>query len=302
MEKDSLLETIPAKTIVTRTKSIAWFGAQYNMNIYRGCCHGCIYCDSRSECYGTEDFDRVRYKENALETIRNDLRRKVRAGVISTGAMSDPYNPFEEQLELTRHALELVAAYEFGIAIATKSTLITRDIDILQEIKERSPVLCKLTITTCDDAMARKIEPGAPLSSERFTALKQLSDAGLFVGVLLMPVLPFVTDTEKNIRGIVRRAKECGARFVYPSFGVTLRRNQRQYYYEQLEQLFPGERLQERYQKQYGNQYNCGSPDARHLFEVFREECDTAGLLYKIPEIIEAYKLGYQPAQLTFFD
>lgn len=128
----------------------------YNMNIYKGCCHGCIYCDSRSECYHVENFDKVRAKENALQIIRDDLRRKVKKGVIGTGAMSDPYNPFEEKLCLTRHALELVDAYEFGIAIATKSPLITRDADILSGIKEHSPVLCKITITTADDELSKK--------------------------------------------------------------------------------------------------------------------------------------------------
>lgn len=151
-----MIEYIPAKTIVTKTKSPEWFGMDYNMNIYKGCCHGCIYCDSRSECYHVENFDKVRAKENALQIIRDDLRRKVKKGVIGTGAMSDPYNPFEEKLCLTRHALELVDAYEFGIAIATKSPLITRDADILSGIKEHSPVLCKITITTADDELSKK--------------------------------------------------------------------------------------------------------------------------------------------------
>ena len=129
-----MIEYISAKTIVVRTKSSDWFGMDYNMNIYKGCCHGCIYCDSRSECYHIENFEKVRAKENALQIIRNDLRRKVKKGVIGTGAMSDPYNPFEEKLRLTRNALELVDAYEFGIGIATKSPMITRDIDIFGSI------------------------------------------------------------------------------------------------------------------------------------------------------------------------
>ncbi len=155
------MEYIPAKTIITRSKRPEyWFGTEYNMNIYKGCCHGCIYCDSRSNCYGVEAFDTVRAKENALEIIRDELRRKTKRGVIATGAMSDPYNPFEEKLLLTRHALELCNAFEFGVAIATKSTLLERDIDVLCDIKEHSPVLCKVTITTCDDSLAKKLEPG----------------------------------------------------------------------------------------------------------------------------------------------
>ena len=136
-----MIEYIPAKTIVTKTKDSQWFGIDYNMNIYRGCCHGCIYCDSRSDCYHIKDFDQVKAKENALMLIRNDLRRKVKKGVVGTGSMSDPYNPFEKNLNLTRHSLELIDAFGFGIAIATKSTLILRDTDILESIKEHSPIL-----------------------------------------------------------------------------------------------------------------------------------------------------------------
>lgn len=154
------MEYIPAKTIVTKVKAPAnWFGIDYNMNIYKGCSHGCIYCDSRSDCYGVEHFDKVRAKENALKIIRDDLRRKTRSGVVGTGAMSDPYNPFERELELTRHGLELCDAFEFGAAIATKSSLLERDIDILQGIAEHSPVILKITVTTADDELAAKIEP-----------------------------------------------------------------------------------------------------------------------------------------------
>jgi DNA repair photolyase len=178
------MEYISAKTIVTRTKSTAWFGTEYNMNIYKGCCHGCIYCDSRSDCYHVGDFDRVRTKENALAIIRDDLRRKTKTGVVSTGAMSDPYNPFEEELQLTRHALELINAYHFGVAIDTKSPLVTRDIDVFKEIKEHSPVLVKITITSADDGLCQKIEPNVAVSSERFKAVKELSDNGIYCGVL----------------------------------------------------------------------------------------------------------------------
>lgn len=296
------MDTIPAKTIVTRTKSTAWFGADYNMNIYRGCCHGCIYCDSRSDCYHIENFDQVRAKENALEIIRNDLRRKVRRGVVATGAMSDPYNPFEQEQQLTRHALELLDAYEFGVAIATKSPLITRDIDLLQAICAHSPVLCKLTVTTCDDALCRKLEPRTAPASQRFEALNRLASAGLFCGVLLMPVLPFLEDDMENVLGIVRLARESGARFIYPAFGVTLRQNQRDWYFQRLEEQFPGQNLPERYRQRYGGAYECRSPNAARLWAAFTAECDRAGILYKMQDIIGAYRQGYAPAQLSFFD
>lgn len=293
------MEYIPAKTIVTRTKSSQWFGTNYNMNIYRGCSHGCIYCDSRSECYGTEDFDRVRAKENALQIIRDDLRRKVKSGVVATGAMSDPYNPAERELLLTRHALELLNAFSFGAAIATKSTLVIRDIDILQEIKEHSPVLVKVTVTTTDDVLCKQVEPYAPVSSERFAAVRKLSRQGIFTGILLMPVLPFLEDSIENVTSIVRMAAENGARFVYPAFGVTLRQNQRDYYLERLDELFPS--TKEKYLRQYGNSYQCGSPRARELWQAFQTECKRLGILYKMQDIISGYKIGYGDSQLSWF-
>lgn len=295
------MQYIPAKTIVTRTKSTQWFGTSYNMNIYRGCCHGCIYCDSRSNCYGIQSFDQVGAKENALEIIRNDLRRKIHPGIVSTGSMSDPYNPFEKELELTRHALELLAAYGFGAAIATKSELILRDIELLQEIAEQNPVVCKITITTCDDSLSQKIEPGVPVSSRRFEVVEELSHAGLSAGILLMPVLPFLEDTEENILGIVARAAKSGAKFIYPAFGMTLRQNQRDYYLDKLEELFPGKGFAAQYQKYYGSAYECTSPKAKRLWKTFSAVCNKAGILYRMPDIIRAIHLGYGDEQLKFF-
>lgn len=292
--------SIPAKTIVTKNKSTAWFGTQYTMNIYKGCCHGCIYCDSRSECYGVQDFDTVRVKADALAVIRDDLRTKTQSGVVGTGSMSDPYNPFEKELQLTRHALELLDAYGFGAAIATKSTLITRDADILREIKAHSPVLCKLTVTTCDDALAAKLEPRAPSSSARLAAVEKLAGKGIFTGILLMPVLPFLEDTPDEVRRLARAAYNAGARFVYPAFGVTLRQNQRAYFLEKLDALFPGEGLRARYVRQFGTQYECRSPRARELWQAFAEECSATGLLYGMQDIVAAYKQGYGSGQLSF--
>lgn len=296
------MEYIPAKTIVTRTKAPdAWFGIDYNMNIYKGCCHGCIYCDSRSACYGIEDFDRVRAKENALQVIRDDLRRKVKTGVVGTGAMSDPYNPFEKELLLTRHALELVDAFGFGAAIATKSDLILRDRDVLAGIKEHSPVLCKITITTASDELSRRVEPGVCPSSARFEAIRALSKAGIFTGILLMPVLPFLEDSEENVLAIVRKAHEAGARFIYAAFGMTLRENQRIWYYDRLRELFGDEKLVERYRRTYGSRYECGSPRAGKLWKIFSSECEKYGILYDMKSIIHAYKGEYEYLQLRLF-
>lgn len=297
-----MMEYIPAKTIITKTKNGEWFGTDYNMNIYKGCCHGCIYCDSRSECYHIEDFDKVRAKENALQIIRDDLRRKVKKGVIGTGAMSDPYNPFEKELCLTRHALELINVFEFGVAIATKSPLLTRDIDILTDIREHSPVLCKVTITTADDELAAKLEPGAAVSSKRFEVLSSLRENGIFAGILLMPVLPFLEDNEENILNIVHRAAQCSVNFIYPAFGVTLRQNQRDYYYQKLNELFPEDNLVGKYRKQYGEYYECRSPRSSRLYSVFAEECEKYGILYKMKDIVHVYKRNYGENQLNFLD
>lgn len=295
-----MIDTIPAKTIVSGyALNNNWFGTNYNMNIYKGCCHGCIYCDSRSDCYHIDNFDKVRAKENALELIRNDLKRKKRKGVVGTGAMSDPYNPFEKELKLTRNALELLNAYEFGVAIATKSSLIIRDIDVLKDIQEHSPVLCKITITTANDSLAKMIEPRVTSSSERFNALATLADNKIFCGILLMPVLPFITDSEENIRSIVKSAHDTGCKFVYPAFGMTLRMNQRDYYYNELDKHFPG--VKQKYIQRFGNTYSCTSPNARTLWSAFCSECEKYGILYHMYDIIRAYRCVDDNRQLSLF-
>lgn len=294
------MQTVPCKTILQKNKSSEWFGNDYNMNLYRGCCHGCIYCDSRSECYRIDDFDTVRVKENCLQILRDELRRKVRTGIIGTGSMSDPYNSFEQTELVTRHAMELIDAYNFGVTVITKSSLITRDIDVYKSISEHSPVLCKMTITTADDNLCRLIEPNVSVSSERFEALAKMSESGLFTGITLMPVLPFIEDSEENILKIVRTAYECGVRIIYPAFGMTLRQNQRDWYYEKLDKIFPN--LSDKYRRYYGGRYNCVSPNAKKLWSVFAVECDKHGILYNMKDIIRAYKQGYGDTQLSFFD
>ncbi len=294
------MEYIPAKHILIRNKSTDWFGADHTMNLYRGCPHGCIYCDSRSECYRDDDFDRVKGKENALEIFRDELRRKVRPAFIAMGSMSDPYNPVEKELELTRKALMLIHAYEHGVAVCTKSDLILRDADLYADIQERAPVICKLTVTTTDDALAAQIEPGAPSPTRRLKALEGLSQRGIFAGVVLMPVLPFLEDSAENVLSVVDAAADAGAKFVYPAFGMTLRDRQRAYYYDRLVQHFPG--IKERYEKQYGDRYWCTSPRAKELWQAFSRRCGEKGLLYEMKHIISAAKRPYGDTQLTFFD
>lgn len=213
--------------------------------------------------------------------------------------MSDPYNPLEKEYCLTRGALELINTNGFGVSIATKSSLITRDIDILKKIKSHSPVLVKITITTCDDELCKKIEPNVGAASKRFSAIKELSDNGIFAGILLMPVLPFLEDNEDNILGIVNNAHENGAKFIYPAFGVTLRQNQRDWYYKKLDENFPG--IKQKYLEQFKNDYECRSPKAKELWQVFKRECDKFGILYKMNDIIKSYKSGYENNQMSMF-
>lgn len=297
------MDYIPAKTIISNyMKENSWFGINYNMNIYKGCCHGCIYCDSRSECYGIENFDTVRAKENAINLIRKELKSKKRTGVIGTGAMSDPYNPFEKVAMLTRNALEQINTFNFGIAIATKSNLVTRDIDILKKIKDHSPVIIKMTITTLNDEVCKKIEPNVSVSSERFEAIKELTKNGIYAGILLMPILPFINDNEENIIGIVRRASECGAKFIYSyGMGVTLRQNQRDYFYEQLKKQFPDKNLIKQYNTAFGNSYECASLKSKELLKLFKSECERVGILYKMQDILKAYKANYVNEQISWF-
>jgi len=295
------MEFIKSKTIISGyAENNSWFGINYNLNIYKGCCHGCIYCDSRSECYHVENFDEVKAKENALDIIKRELKSKRRTGVVGTGAMSDPYNPYEKGYKLTRGALELIEHYDYGVSIATKSNLIIRDIDILKKISEESPVLVKITITAFDDDLCKKVETNAPLSSERFDTIAKLSEQGIFAGILLMPVLPFIEDNKENIKNIIELAHKNGAKFIYPSFGVTLRQNQREWYYNKLDNNFPG--IKEEYIKYYGNSYECSSPNSKELWNLFQDECKKVGIIYKMKDIIKAYKSGYGNKQISIFD
>ena len=296
------MDYIPAKHILLRSKSTAWFGTDHTVNLYRGCCHGCLYCDSRSDCYRNPDFDRVTAKSNALRILRDELARKVRPAFIAMGAMSDPYNPFEEELLLTRHALELIDAYDCGVSVDTKSDLIVRDIDLYQSIQAHSPVICKLTVTTVDEDLAAKVEPRAPSPARRLAAIRSLAQAGLFCGVLLMPVLPFLEDRPEQVLSVVDRSADAGAKFIYPGFGVTMRQGQREYFLRELDRAFPGEHLSRRYLARYGDRYRCPSPRARELWEVFAARCRERGLLYQMPHIVSAATRGYGDRQLTFFD
>lgn len=283
------MEIIKTKTIMTRSsQGNRWFGIDYHMNLYKGCPFGCIYCDSRCETYRIDHFDEVRIKENSLEILEEELKSKGLKGVVSFGTLSDPYNPEEEHLELTRKALELIKQYKFGVSIDTKSDLILRDLDLLKEISLNNNVIIKISITTHDDSLAKKIEPHVISSTKRFEVLKKLRENGLYAGVLMTPVLPFLTDTEDNILGMIKKSKEADAKFIYTKMGMTLRTNQREYYYHALDQLYPG--LKEDYKAVYGNKHICNTLQFRHLMELFLKTCSENHILTDMDAIIKDYK------------
>ena len=257
------------------------------MNLYRGCSHCCIYCDSRSKCYQmNHDFEDIEVKENALELLEAALRRKRKRCMIGTGAMTDPYLPLEKKLGYTRKALLLIEKYGFGVALQTKSDLVLRDLDILRQINEKTKAVVQMTLTTADEKLCRIIEPNVSTTNERFEALKALRDAGIPTVVWLCPVLPFINDTEENIRTILGMCVEAGVRGVLCfGMGLTLREGNREYFYRQLDIHFP--RLKERYIREYGNNYMVDSPRSTELMRLFHRICEENGILHSNDQIFE---------------
>ncbi len=295
------MKFLKTKTILTKVKyGDSWYGVDYNMNLYRGCSHGCIYCDSRSNCYHIENFDSVNGKKNALSTLRSELLKK-NVGVVGMGSMSDRYNPMEKKHQITRGALELILRNNYGVAIDTKSDLILRDTNLLKEINKNNNVIVKFTITTHYDKLASITEPNVSLPSSRLKAIKTLSDNGIFVGIMLNPVLPYITDKEEDIKRLVFLAHQNGTKFIHTYMGMTLKDKQRKYYYETLEKHFPG--LKKRYESTYGEGYNCLVPGYKRLYKVFKETCDKYGILYDMEKIIKAYKKEVRKnEQIKFFE
>lgn len=295
------MEYIETKTILRATDD-AWFGSSFTANLYRGCGHGCIYCDSRSDCYAIKHFDTVRAKRNALSILNDELAHKKKKGIVSLGAMSDSYNPYEKELEWTRGALKLLDRYGFGVTFETKSDLVTRDIDVLRSIATHSPVNVKLTITTPYDDLAKKLEPKACSPKRRFAALRALAEANIYCGVLLTPVLPFIEDDSAGILSILETAAEAGVRFVYAgsAFGVTLRDSQRTHFLTKAEKLFPG--MREKYVKAFGDAYFCVSPNNDALYAAYTEKSDRLGLKHAMADIVADNKRPYETQQISLFD
>lgn len=253
--------------------------AQNGMNLYRGCDHGCIYCDSRSLCYQMPHaFEDIAVKENAPELLEKALAGKRKRCMIGTGAMSDPYNTLEKNLRLTRRCLEIIARHGFGLAIQTKSTLILRDMDLLRTIHQNAKCVVQMTLTTYDERLCRMVEPNVSTTRERFEALLRFREAGIPTVVWLTPILPFLNDTEENLRGILDYCVRAGVKGIIAfGMGLTLRDGDREYYYQKLDEHFPG--LKQRYIRTYGNDYYLPSPNEGRLLEVFHTVCREHGIM-----------------------
>ncbi len=277
-------------------------GGRYGMNVYRGCTHGCIYCDTRSRCYQfTHPFEDVEVKQNAPELLEQALKSKKRTCMIGTGSMSDPYMHCEEELRLTRRCLEIILKYGFGAAIQTKSDRILRDLDLLEEINRSARCVIQMTLTTYDDGLCRILEPNVCNTKRRIEVLERLRERGIPTVVWLTPILPFLNDTEENIRAILEACARTGVKGVIDfGMGLTLRDGDREYYYAALDRHFPG--MKERYIRCYGNAYELPSPRAERLREVFQGFCRDKGLLAGPEECFRyIYALPEKNAQLSLF-
>ena len=277
--------------------------AHNGMNLYRGCQHGCIYCDSRSACYHMEHaFEDVEVKENALALLEEELRRKRRPCMIGMGSMTDPYIPLEEELCHTRQALELIWRYGCGVTLITKSARVLRDIELLKRINDESKCVVQMTMTTFDRELCKKLEPNVSATGERFEALLALRDAGIPTVVWLCPILPFINDTRENIDGILDYCERAGVRGVLCfGMGLTLREGNREYFYASLDRLFPG--LKQEYIRRYGDSYIIDSPKAPELMERFHSRCARSGIEHDNDAIfayLREYERGGQQ-QLSLF-
>lgn len=272
------------------------------MNIYRGCQHGCIYCDARSDCYQMDHaFEDIEVKENALVLLERALKAKRKPCMIGFGAMSDPYIPLEQELGMTRQALELIERYGFGVAIQTKSARILRDLDLLKSIQSRAKAVAQITLTTYDEGLCRLIEPNVSTTAQRIAALEELHKAGIPTVVWLCPILPFLNDTQENIRRIVDACATAGVKGILNfGMGVTLRSGDREYFYAQLDRKFPG--LKECYIRTYGNAYEVPSPKSRELMKLFHDRCEEKGIWHDNSQIFRYMaQFEEQSSQMSLF-
>ncbi len=278
-------------------------GGRHGMNIYRGCSHGCIYCDSRSRCYQfTHPFEDIEVKQNAAELLENTLKSKRKKCMIGTGAMSDPYMHIEKDLCLTRKCLEIIRQYEFGVAIQTKSDLILRDIDLLDEINRSAKSVVQVTLTTYDDDLCGILEPNVCNTKRRIEVLEEMQKRNIPTIVWITPILPFINDTEENITSILNECVRVGVKGIIDfGMGLTLREGDREYYYAALDKHFPG--MKARYIKSYGNAYELPSPNARALTAIFQKICNENGIMSTPEECFRFMnELPDKYEQMSIFD
>lgn len=255
------------------------------MNLYRGCTHGCIYCDSRSVCYQfTHDFEDIEVKRNAPELLEKALRSKRKRCMIGTGAMCDPYMQCEEQLGLTRKCLELIEEYGYGLAIQTKSDLILRDLDLLQSINRKSKCVVQMTLTTYDEELCRILEPNVCTTKRRYEVLQIMRESGIPTVVWMSPLLPFINDTRENVQGILDYSIQAGVYGILCfGIGLTLREGNREYFYKALEKHFPG--LHDKYHKKYAYDYEVTSDNNRELMALLQTECRKHDMVCNVKEL-----------------
>ncbi len=274
------------------------------MNIYRGCTHGCIYCDSRSKCYQfTHEFEDIEVKSNAPELLEKALRSKRKKCMIGTGAMCDPYMHCEEELGFTRKCLELIDYYGYGLAIQTKSDRILRDLDLLKSIQSKAKCVVQMTLTTYDEDLCRIVEPNVCTTKRRYEVLEILKESGIPTIVWLSPLLPWINDTRENIEGILQyciQAKVYGV--LCFGIGMTLREGNREYYYEALERHFPG--LRKKYHHTYGYTYEITSEHHKELMKMVHKKCKEHGMVSNVNALFDYMhafpeEKGYE--QLSFF-
>ena len=277
--------------------------ARNGMNLYRGCQHGCIYCDARSHCYQMDHpFEDIAVKENAIALLEGALRSKRRPCMIRTGAMTDPYMPLEKELNMTRRALEVIEQHGFGATLLTKSDLVLRDLELLCRINRKSKAVVQMTLTTMDDALCALVEPNVCPTSRRIEVLRQLRDAGIPTVVWLCPVLPFLNDTRENLQGILDACRETQVKGIIQfGMGLTLRQGNREYYYAALDRHFPG--LKERYIRTYGSAYELPSPNEGQLLRQFHETCERYGIWHENERIFSYLStLQEKMEQLSLFE
>lgn len=278
---------------------------QNGMNIYRGCSHGCIYCDSRSSCYGMKhDFEDIEVKQNAPELLEQALKRKRRRCMIGTGSMCDPYLHCEKELCLTQRCLNIIDKYGFGASILTKSDLILRDLELLRSINEKTRCVVQMTVTTYDEKLCRVLEPKVCTTARRFEVLRQMNSCGIPTVVWLSPILPFINDNAENIYSIISSCADAGVKAILCfGMGVTLREGDREYFYAQLDKHIAG--MREIYQKTYGCSYNCESPNSAELMSLLQSECESFGIICEQSSIFEyifRFEDKLSKRQLTLFD